>query len=120
MQEFDLLDVAYFCHADESHKMYLYWQKQRLRWWKQVGGVNGVGGWSKCLEPGWGHWAESHSFPLYPQYAENPDWFILSERPSEELPTGASNASTIEVRGSVWLVAVYLLSRHTLHKGGSV
>lgn len=37
MSEFDKLDVAYFCHANEAHKIYLYWQKQRLRWWKQVG-----------------------------------------------------------------------------------
>ena len=47
MREFDKMDVAYFCHASESHKMYLYWQKQRLRWWKQVGGVNGGSGWGQ-------------------------------------------------------------------------
>lgn len=37
MSEFDKLDIAYFCQANEAHKIYLYWQKQRLRWWKQVG-----------------------------------------------------------------------------------
>ena len=52
MSEFDKLDVTYFCHANETHNMYLYWQKQRLRWWKQVGGSmeqvgggNGTSGW---------------------------------------------------------------------------
>ena len=47
---------------------------------------------------GCGQWAESPRFLLYSQYAENPDWFVLSERPSEELPDGAINASVIQVR----------------------
>ena len=60
MSEFDKLDVAYFCHANEAHKIYLYWQKQRLRWWKQVGGVSewvgGVRGWVGWINgaSGWG------------------------------------------------------------------
>lgn len=48
---------------------------------------------------GWGQWAELPHFLLYSQYAENPDWFVLSERPSEELPDGATSASVIQVRG---------------------
>ena len=38
-------------------------------------------------------------FLLYSKYAENPDWFVLSERPSEDLPNGLINASAIQVRG---------------------
>lgn len=60
--------------------------------------LQGVGAVGRTSE-GCGHWAGSQHFLLYSQYAENPDWFVLSERPSEELPAGATNASTIEVRG---------------------
>ena len=43
-------------------------------------------------------WGQSR-FLLYSKYAENPDWFVLSEHPSEDLPNGLINASAIQVRG---------------------
>ena len=36
LDEFQQMEMLYFCHSSESHKAYIHWQKQRLRWWKLV------------------------------------------------------------------------------------
>ena len=87
----------------------------------QVGGVNGTSGWGHWKETKWSSpspttycmsgWGQSRfllycmsgcgqsRFLLYSKYAENPDWFVLYECPSEDLPNGLINASAIQVRG---------------------
>jgi glycyl-tRNA synthetase len=35
LKEFQQMEMLFFCHSSEAHDAYIYWQKQRLRWWKQ-------------------------------------------------------------------------------------
>ena len=36
LRRYDSVGLQFFCSPDEHRQWYSYWQKQRLRWWKEV------------------------------------------------------------------------------------